>query len=79
MTEDHNRASGLTPEEEARWDRAWEGATELDRRRYERLHGPDKLRVLYLIPAGEAETLRQATVKADGSFEKWRSHREARG
>jgi hypothetical protein len=30
MTENN----ALTPEQEARWDRAWDGATELDRHRF---------------------------------------------
>ena len=66
---------GLPPEQEARWKQAWDEATELDRRRFHRLHAMDKLRVLYLIPAGEARTLREATARADGSFEKFMQKR----
>ena len=66
----------LTPEEEARWDRAWDGATELDRRRFHRLHPLDALHVMVSIPRGAAETLREATAKADGSFEEWKGRGE---
>lgn len=59
----------LTPEEEERWDKAMREASEFELRRYECLEGPGKLRVLCLIPAGEAATLGEAVTMADGSFE----------
>ena len=59
----------LTLEQEARWDRAWEEASEFERRRYKRLDPMDRLYVLYLVPADEAATFGEAVSMAEGSFE----------
>jgi hypothetical protein len=75
MTE-QNEPSGLTPEQEARWERAWEGATEFERRRYERLEGMDKIYVLFLIPAGEATSLSEAVTMAEGRFKRFMDSKE---
>ncbi len=58
----------LTPEQEARWDRAWEEASEFERRRYRSLDAGDRLEVLYMIPAGVADTLGEAVKIASGGF-----------
>ncbi len=75
MTENN----ALSPEQEARWDRTWDGATELDRHRFHHQHPLDRLHGLYMIPAGGAEMLRQATAMADGSFEEWKGREGERG
>jgi hypothetical protein len=61
----------LTSEEERRWDRAWEEATEFERRRFDSLHPAIKLGVLFLVPAGEAESLREAIALATEEFEEF--------
>jgi hypothetical protein len=44
------------------------------------LHPLDRLHVLYMIPAGGAEMLRQAIAMADGgSFEEWKGRKGERG
>jgi hypothetical protein len=69
----------LTPEQEARWERAWAGASEFERRRYRSLDAGDRLRVLYLVPAGEAESLGEAVRMASGTFEDFLRTRRRRG
>jgi hypothetical protein len=75
MTE-QNDQSGLTPEEEARWNEAWNGASEFEKRRYQRLEGMDKITVLFLIPVGEASTLGEAVTMAEGRFKKFMDSKE---
>jgi hypothetical protein len=75
MTEE-SRPIGLTAEEEARWDRVWNGASEFERRRYERLGGPDKIAVLFLIPTGEANSLGEAVTMASGGFAEFIERRD---
>jgi len=60
----------LTPEED-RWDRVWAEATEFERRRFDSLPPAIKLGVLYLVPAGEADTLREAIALATAELEEF--------
>jgi hypothetical protein len=75
MTEE-NRSSGLTAEEEGRWNKAWAEASEFERRRFRSLEGPDKLAIMVWIPEGTVATLGAAIKKATGGFEEFIERRD---
>jgi hypothetical protein len=53
------------PEQLERWDRAWEGASEFERRRFHRMPAAHKLIVMVSIPVGGATTLHEAMYKVE--------------